>query len=85
MKTCGHCWCGRDAWVSCAAPADGSAQGIDEHTLLLTGLVDDAASAAREPAGLRGCGPAVIIAWGLDYQAVREPRGIQRPADSLSP
>ena len=65
--------------------ADGSAQGIDEHTLLLTVLADDAASAARELAGLRGCGPAVIIAWGLDYQAVREPRGIQRPADSLSP
>jgi hypothetical protein len=34
--------------------ADGLAQGIDEHTLLLTMLADDAASAARELAGLRG-------------------------------
>jgi hypothetical protein len=38
-----------------AGPA-AAAQRVDEHTLLLTVLADDAASAARELAGLRSLG-----------------------------
>jgi hypothetical protein len=63
----------------CSA-ADGLAQGIDEHTLLLTVPADGAADAARELAGLRG------TAWRgrghrrwPDDRAVREPRGNTTP------
>ena len=46
------------------------AQRVDEHTLLLTVIADDAAGAAGQLAGLRGAAAG---------------RGIQRPAGSLAP
>jgi hypothetical protein len=56
------------------------AQRVDEHTPLLTVLADDAASAAREPAGLRGAARRGRghRRWP-DDRTVAEPRGNTTP------